>query len=197
MRLLLPPNVAQRLAKVLGQRGSMETGGILMGEHVAHDEFRIVNFSVQRSKGTFASFLRMPRLHLRQLERFFKKTEHDYLKYNYLGEWHSHPSFSVTPSLPDLHAMHTLVDDASTGATFAILMIVRLDQDTTLNAGTYLFMPGGAGYHQVPLVLEAEDVRPPATDRGMVAQFFQTLEHKGAVIRLISNPEMRTTIDAD
>ncbi|NHN93074.1 MULTISPECIES: Mov34/MPN/PAD-1 family protein [Acetobacter] len=197
MRLLLSPNVAQRLAKVLRQRGSTETGGILMGEHVAHDEFRIVNFSVQRSKGTFASFLRMPRLHLRQLERFFKQTEHDYMKYNYLGEWHSHPSFGVTPSFPDLHAMHTLVDDASTGATFAILMIVRLDQDTTLNAGTYLFMPGDAGHHPVPLMLEAEDVTPPATDRGMIARFFQASEHKGAVIRLISNPEIRATIDAD
>jgi proteasome lid subunit RPN8/RPN11 len=110
MRLLMSPSVAQRLTKVLHQRGVTETGGILMGEHISPDEFRIVNFTVQRSKGTFASFLRMPRMHLRQLERFFKKTERDYRKYNYLGEWHSHPSFSICPSSPDIRAMQALID---------------------------------------------------------------------------------------
>lgn len=141
--------------QVLRRRGVTETGGILMGEHVAEGEFRIVDFTVQHAAGTFGSFLRLPQKHLRSLRSFLNRTGNDYRRFNYLGEWHSHPAFSVRPSASDIIAMRTLVDDPTTGATFAILMIVRLE-GRTLQAGTYVFIPGNVTVMVVPLILDTK-----------------------------------------
>ena len=154
MRILLPTSVAKRLAKVLKRRGLTETGGVLMGEHVSDDEFRIVDFSVQRSHGTFASFVRLPHHHRGPLKSFFRGTGNDFRRFNYLGEWHSHPSFDVRPSGADAAAMREIVNDATTGATFAVLMIIRLRQADTIEAGTFLFVPGAAEIFPISLVLE-------------------------------------------
>jgi hypothetical protein len=172
VHLLIPNSVAQRLAKLLKRSGLTEAGGIIMGEHVSADEFRIVDFTVQHGNGTFASFLRIPQFHLYCLKRFFQRTGKDYRKFNYLGEWHSHPAFSTHPSDCDVAAMHALVNDSAMGATFAVLMVVRLDSDVALQIGTYLFVPADPTAYVVPLVVE--------TDQGKGA----------AAIRLVSNPDV-------
>jgi hypothetical protein len=165
--------------KVLKRRGLVETGGILMGEHVAADEFRIVDFTVQHAEGALASFLRIPQIHLRALNQFFRSTGRDYRKFNYLGEWHSHPAFSTRPSASDLASMYALVNDAATGATFAVLMIVRLDREVTLQTGTYLFVPGNPTVHAIPLVLETDQ-----------APGVRLARKGGARIGLVSNPDV-------
>jgi integrative and conjugative element protein (TIGR02256 family) len=157
VQLLIPNSVAQRLAKILRSRGLTETGGMLMGEHVSSNEFRIVDFTTQNRGGTIFSFLRLPRFHVHSLARFFRSTSENYQKFNYLGEWHSHPNFSTQPSTADLVAMRALVNDATTGAQFAVLMIVRLDNDNVLQVGTYLFIPGDPAVYVIPLTLEADD----------------------------------------
>lgn len=199
MQILLPVDVARRLVKMLRRRGLTEIGGVLMGEHVSAEEFRIVDFTVQHAKGTFASFLRLPQMHVRSLERFFRRTGDDYHKFNYLGEWHSHPAFSTRPSGSDLMAMHALVNDAGTGATFAVLMIVRLDQGTTLQAGTYLFLPNSLAVHVIPAVLESDQSKadrlggqPPTSTA------FSSTRKGGALIAFASNPDFTKNIcDAD
>lgn len=154
VQLLIPNSMAQRLAKILISHGLTETGGMLMGEHVSSNEFRIVDFTSQNKRGTIFSFLRLPQLHVKSLARFFRRTGKNYQKFNYLGEWHSHPNFSTQPSAADLVAMRALVNDATTGAKFAVLMIVRLDNDKVLKVGTYLFIPGDPEVYVIPLILE-------------------------------------------
>ncbi len=58
---------------------------------------------------------------------FFERTQHRYTRYNYIGEWHSHPSFAVHPSSIDVRSMRTIVEDPKFHGNFAVLMIVRLD----------------------------------------------------------------------
>lgn len=169
VQILIPASIAERLAGILGRRGLVECGGVLMGEHVSEGKFRIVDFTVQRSKGSFASFLRIPRLHIRGLNRFFQRTGNNFCRFNYLGEWHSHPAFDTRPSSSDTATMHTLVNDGETGATFAILLIVRLSGPAMLQAGAYLFLPGNPSVPMLPLVLEAGD-RDDERRRTMVKQ---------------------------
>ena len=54
------------------------------------------------------------------------KTHRNFKRFNYLGEWHSHPSFSVNPSQEDIHTMIDLVENGPIEINFAILLIVRL-----------------------------------------------------------------------
>ena len=63
MQLLLPSQLIQRLLSELKRAGNRKIGGLLMGEHVRDEVFRIVNISVQRSGGDRACFIRHPKDH--------------------------------------------------------------------------------------------------------------------------------------
>ena len=141
MNLLLPREVRARLKVELRRAGDREIGGFLMAEQLAPGEFRIVDISVDHTAGTVVHFRRRIRQHQEQLQKFFADTGHDFGRYNYLGEWHSHPRFSVNPSADDVDAMQDLV--RGPGIDFAVLMIVRLDWHFWLRVSALLFTSGG------------------------------------------------------
>ena len=62
----------------------------------------------------------------RRSNEFFRRTGRDYQRFNYLGEWHSHPSFSVRPSSEDVDTMTDIVTGPSSAISFAVLLVVRL-----------------------------------------------------------------------
>ena len=47
-------------------------------------------------------------------------------RFNYLGEWHSHPSFEPLPSDTDIRTMQSLVEDPDVGVNFLVLMVCRM-----------------------------------------------------------------------
>jgi [CysO sulfur-carrier protein]-S-L-cysteine hydrolase len=102
----------------------------LVGEHVADETFRIVDLSVQLSGGTAAHFVRDPGKAKAFLDEFFQRTGHDYLRLNYIGEWHSHPRFMPVSSGEDCTTMLELVHDPVVGVNFAVLIIARFRRGT-------------------------------------------------------------------
>lgn len=142
MKLHLPRKLIRRLTRELSKAGSREIGGVLMGEALGSDEFRLVDLSVQRSGGDFACFVREPAAHLPFMEAFFERTGRQYTRFNYLGEWHSHPSFVPLPSTSDLSTMQSIVDDSQLGATLAVLLIPRLERGGGLTMSGTCFKPG-------------------------------------------------------
>lgn len=142
MRVLLPDDVAERLESALRGAGNREIGGVLMGEHVSEGVFRVKDLTVQRRGGTFASFMREVRAALAPLQRFFRHTGHDYTRYNYLGEWHSHPSFPAEPSHRDSESMWRIVEDPAVGANFVVLLIVRLGSEGKLEGSATTYLKG-------------------------------------------------------
>lgn len=135
----LPSDQRALFRKCLKRAGRREIGGILMGEQVAPDHFRIVDFSVDETSGTAAHFVRSPDHHAEALERFFLRTGSDFRRFNYLGEWHSHPSFPVRPSREDMMSMQGLVD-GERDIDFSALVIVRLRCFFLLEAAAYMFV---------------------------------------------------------
>lgn len=125
-----------------------------MGEHIAESTFRVRSVTVQRGGGTVASFVRLVEELLRPLWDFFDRTGHQYRRFNYLGEWHSHPLYALRPSANDVQAMRNIVEDPEVGATFAVLMTVKLSGDAQL-AGEVLIFPRGRQPFTGTLVLEA------------------------------------------
>ena len=159
MRLLLPSEVAKRMTDALRNAGLREVGGVLMGEHVSEGVFRVKDLTVQR-RGTFASFVREVGAALVPLRRFFRETGHDYVRYNYLGEWHSHPSFTPTPSHRDSESMWSIVEDPAVGANFAVLLILRLGTGDKLEGSATAYL---SDHRRLEAALEIETKEGAAT----------------------------------
>lgn len=146
MKLILPLEIAKQLIDVMAQAGRREVGGILMGEHIGRETFRVKELTIQRKGGTFARFIRMVEEIVAPLRAFFDATKHDYTRFNYLGEWHSHHSFSLAPSNRDHKTMYDIVMDPQLGAHFIVLLLVKLDNLGQLEANATVYQPGKAPF---------------------------------------------------
>ena len=142
MRLRLPSEQLLALRAALERAGTNEIGGQMYGEQLAPSDFRVTDLTFQQRPGTFARFFVDLVQAARDALRFFERTEHRYTRYNYIGEWHSHPSFEVHPSSTDIASMRSIVQDPGFQGNFAVLMIVRLDE-ATVTCGGWLFDPRG------------------------------------------------------
>lgn len=125
IRVSIPDAVVDRMRQALRRAGSREIGGILMGEEIESGSFRVVDFSVDEVSGTRAHFVRDAKHHIVALDAFFQRTGHDYQRFNYLGEWHSHPGFPPLPSSTDIDSMEDLVA-GERAVDFGVLLIVKL-----------------------------------------------------------------------
>ena len=141
MQLTIPPDQTARLRAALKKSGSHEIGGQLFGEQRAPSDFGVTELTIQ-PRGTFARFMVDLVQAARDALAFFERTERRYTRFNYIGEWHSHPSFAVEPSTVDVAAMQQLVGDPSFKGNFAVLMITRLDAEL-LTCGAWVFEPDG------------------------------------------------------
>ena len=140
LTLILQSNVTQTLEAALEKAGRREVGGVLMAEHVGVNEFTITDLTVHK-RGALASFVRRIEEALSSLVSFFARTHHDYARFNYIGEWHSHPCFELEPSPKDDASMIEIVLDPKVGAKFAVLLLVKLDLDSRLQANGHLYLP--------------------------------------------------------
>lgn len=145
MRLILPEHITCEITDELRKAGTREVGGILMGQHLFDGVFQVEEVTVQRTSGSFSRFVRLVQYILTPLNRFFARTDHNYVRYNYIGEWHSHPLFALRPSSRDVETMQALVEDPEVGANFAVLLIVKLIEKNSdgdnLGGAVYIFQP--------------------------------------------------------
>jgi hypothetical protein len=137
----VPTEITSQLVEALAQAGRREIGGILMGEHIGVDTFRVKELTIQRKGGTFAAFIRIVAEILAPLRAFFDSTKHDYTRFNYLGEWHSHHSFALSPSGRDHTTMYGIVTDPQLGARFVVLLLVKLGDDNQLDGSVTVYQP--------------------------------------------------------
>lgn len=146
MQLLIPHEISQQLVDALQQAGHREVGGIFMGEHIGPDTFRVKEITIQRKGGTFAAFIRMVEEILGPLLAFFDTTKHNYTKFNYLGEWHSHHSFALAPSRRDHTTMYNLVMNPQLGAHFILLLLVKPDHHGQLEGSVTVYQPNKTAF---------------------------------------------------
>src|SRR5690349_16307226 len=126
MQTGLAAEIETKLRRALRSAGRSEIGGMLFAEQLEPGKFRVVDLSVDLHSGSQASFRRDPTAHEQALNAFFDRTNRDFSRFNYLGEWHSHPSFSTRPSAEDVATMTELVTNERSVIAFAVLLIVRL-----------------------------------------------------------------------
>jgi [CysO sulfur-carrier protein]-S-L-cysteine hydrolase len=172
MELILPRKIVDLLKRELRGRRN-EIGGILVAEHVNDETFRIIEVSVQRTGGSAVHFVRGPDHSREFLADFFARTGNDYRRFNYIGEWHSHPAFEPVPSGADIRAMYEIVEDADVGANFAVLIVARLLLRSSLQLSVTLFRPG---LPPAPVVVSIEPGKPESipTWLSRFCDFFRT-----------------------
>lgn len=141
MRVELTRDVRKRMMSCLVKAKRREIGGILMAEQINPGEFRIIDFSLDDITGSAAHFVRSPDHHRTALEAFFARTGNDYARYNYLGEWHSHPNHDPSPSTTDILSMHDLLNEECS-ISFAILLIVKRSWWLRFHCTATLFRQG-------------------------------------------------------
>jgi hypothetical protein len=124
----------------------------MMGEHAGPNLFVVREMTVHRL-GTFASFVRTVGDAIGKLRAFFQQTGNDYTRFNYLGEWHSHPSFEPYPSRTDDQSMLQIVQDEAVGANFAVLLIVKLGAKGELISTAHTYLPDGL---RIPSIVNIE-----------------------------------------
>jgi len=140
LNLILPLEIFGQIRAALEKAGRREVGGVLLAEHVGPDAFAVLEITVHR-RGTIASFVRRIEYALARITAFFQGVNHDYRRFNYLGEWHSHPSFEPEPSGRDDASMREIVQEV--GANFVALLIVKLDASGNLLASAHAYLPDG------------------------------------------------------
>lgn len=151
--IALPVDMQRLLAAALAKAGSSECGGVLLGEHTGLNQFAVRSLTVQKP-GAVASFMRSMTGVLAAIRRYYSSKSNDYKRFNYLGEWHSHPLFSVSPSSRDHSTMVELATDRRVGANFVVLLIVRL-VGGKLKGSVHTYLPDGS-VHSSTLELEME-----------------------------------------
>jgi len=151
LRITVPTDIQVQLHVTLRRAGARECGGVLMGEHVGLNHFAVRALEVQKL-GTVASFMRSVAGAARAIKVFCLSNGNDFRRFNYLGEWHTHPLFSVQPSSSDHSTMHELATDAQVGANFVVLLIFRLN-GAALEGSAHVYLPDGS-FHRSQLDLE-------------------------------------------
>lgn len=141
--VVLNSECVRKLKYELRTAGQNEIGGVLAAEQVGDGCFLVVDLSVQRN-GTHSHFERDPAQHREFIRRFHERMGHKPERFNYLGEWHSHPAYPVTPSDVDLRQMQDLVEDAEQKSSFLVLMIVKLGLNGELRGSVHGLRPGFA-----------------------------------------------------
>lgn len=144
LRITVPPEIQAKLHTALTKAGARECGGVLMGEHVGENHFVVRDLEIQKP-GAIASFMRSVSGAARAIRAFCASNGNDYRRFNYLGEWHTHPLFSVQPSSRDHATMRELAMDAQVGANFVVLLIFRL-HGVALEGSAHTYLPDGSVY---------------------------------------------------
>jgi len=153
LRISVPNDVQKVVLNQLAKAGSRECGGILLGEHVGVNHFRVLGLTAQ-GPGSFGHFVRGLSGVVKAIRSFGANRGNDFTRFNYLGEWHSHPLFSVQPSATDHASMREIVVDQRVGVNFVVLLIFRL-KGKSLAGSAHTYLPDGSVH---PSQLELEEV---------------------------------------
>ena len=147
MKLRISPQTIDGWTTALRRARRREIGGVLFGEHVGEADFRIVEATTQARGGSEVTFQRKAGKALRDLKSMSRRHGDDPERFNYLGEWHSHPHGPAVPSHVDEITMYQLLADPETTVNFLVLLINHLNEQGELELSAIAYLASG---HKIP-----------------------------------------------
>jgi len=163
MKLKIDQKTLEDWKAALVKAKDKEVGGVLFGEHLGERDFQLIEFTQQRRRGDVVSFRRKGREAKRSLKRLSAAHGNDHTRFNYLGEWHSHPNAPAVPSQRDCLTMQNLLADPKTDAHFLVLIILRINGSRNIEMSANAFLASG---HILECAIEIENTpKEPQHDR--------------------------------
>ena len=162
VRIRIEKEILEDWVKQLKLAGPREIGGVLFGEQLNEGYFRIVKAPQQISQTSTGSRFCRDGVQARKVikslhSRYGGQAE----RFNYLGEWHSHPDAPTLPSPRDETTMLELVAQQDGAVNFLVLVILRLSEVGALQFGARAYLASG---HALPCAVEAETETPDDDD---------------------------------
>lgn len=120
----LEPRAVETMLDLSGRAGDLETGGVLVGRYSEYGDRVIVTQATgppRDSRQTPAGFVRGIAGLTRRLQREWRDAAY------YVGEWHSHPMASATPSTVDVTQIMAFAADADLQCPRPILAVLGGD----------------------------------------------------------------------
>lgn len=99
MKIIVPKEISNKLIEVIVQHNPYEIKGSFYAEQIKENFFIIDDVYVSEISGNrfFSNLIVNARY--KKFERdYYSKKNFIYTKYNYIGDWHSHPSYECIPS---------------------------------------------------------------------------------------------------
>lgn len=140
LSLTVPLLQLAKLQLYLKKGGNREIGGWMVAEQTAPGQFELVGLTVDLEVGTRDRFDSLPEPHSQQMDQILLENSARAGRIDYLGEWHSHPTFPPIPSEIDVASMTDMVENS--GPSFAVLVIVRLMSNALIQATITTFQRG-------------------------------------------------------
>ena len=129
MTIIIPQEQAEIIQRQLIKCGLNETKGALFAYKIRDDYFQVDGVYIETKVGNIAFVELFNNKRYRDFQyRYHKKHTFDYVNHNYIGDWHSHPSFELFPSSFDQEEVKR--DLKKSNARFLIQIIFKLEKDT-------------------------------------------------------------------
>lgn len=157
--LYLSARAAKQIQQAVSSNPGVETGGILMGYQINEQDWLVTYASEPGPKAVQKpltvvfddSYLNklVTRLRVRST-----------LRWQYIGDWHSHTVRNLMPSKGDKHTIATKASEAKYGSQSPIMLIVRLGKQEQLLAKGFILAGSLRAFRQV-ILYEKEKLGDP------------------------------------
>lgn len=124
MKIIVPEKMSKIILDHVKKYSPNETKGALFARKIDDETFEIDAVYIEKKVGTFAFVILENNCRYKKFQAVYNKKHHyDYKNHNYIGDWHSHPSFALFPSEYD--KSEVVEDLTKSNANFLIQMIVK------------------------------------------------------------------------
>lgn len=137
MKIIMPKTISKKIYQRIKETSPNETKGALFAKKINDDLYEIDAVYFEKIIGTYA-FVKLynNEAYKKFQEKYHAKHLNDYETHNYIGDWHSHPSFECYPSSYDRLEVES--DLQKSNAKFLIQMILKnINQSLTGNCFLY------------------------------------------------------------
>lgn len=136
MKIIIPKLIAAKIYNQVIKYSPNETKGALFAKKISNELFEIDDIYIEKNVGSFAFVTLINNKKYQKFQKtYHEKNNNDYVRHNYIGDWHSHPSFELNPSSFDIKEVKE--DLKASNAKFLIQIIVKAENENLIGNAFY------------------------------------------------------------
>ncbi len=152
MKIIIPQKITKIIYNQVKKHSPNETKGALFARRINDELFEIDAVYLEKKIGSFAFVVLENNSKYKEFQKKYNKTHHfDFKNHNYIGDWHSHPSFELIPSGYDIKEVQN--DLEKSNANFLIQIIVKVSNDRLI--GNAFLYDNNKSAEKIELIIES------------------------------------------